>query len=323
MKFREYKIGSRMFGLAFGLSMTITLLFPSFDLAASVSSEVGLDKQLAIGWDSGWQLSDPTLLGLNKPLKILVKKDPKSGKPIEPAIYAYVYPAGTSLPNGVIHTANLGHGVEELSIKDGRITEAQKKDGAVFIIKHSDHLETFEGRGHPLAYVENATATMGWTPDDVIKAAADTDILHAGSGKTMFVREGCWWCHTLLPEQTQDWQVFGAPPMLGDFNGMSPTSFGSDRKGPDLLHVGSRNASREWMMLHFFNPRLVQPHSIMPRFDYLWGKVDAKGDKIDFAKWRKEYDEYREGQRTTPPDVPMYAKDSEIRNLIDFVVNLK
>ena len=124
------------------------------------------------------------MLGLNKPLKILVKKDPKSGKPIEPAIYAYVYPAGTTLPNGVIHTANLGHGVEELSIKDGRITEAQKKDGAVFLIKHSDHLLTFEGNGHPLAYVENATATMGWTPDDVIKAAADTDILHAGSGKT-------------------------------------------------------------------------------------------------------------------------------------------
>ena len=109
-----------------------------------------------------------------------------------------------------------------------------------------------------------------------IKAAGDENISHAGAGKTLFVREGCWWCHTLLPEQTQDWQVFGAPPMLGDFNGESPTAFGSDRKAPDLLHVGSRNSSREWMMLHFFNPRLVQPHSIMPRFDYLWGAVDAE-----------------------------------------------
>ena len=41
---------------------------------------------------------------------------------------------------------------------------------------------------------------------------------------------------------------------------------------------------------------------------------------IDFKKWRSEYDEYREGKITTPPDVPMYAKDSEIRNLIDFVI---
>ncbi|MEO6422649.1 MAG: cbb3-type cytochrome c oxidase subunit II [Candidatus Nitrotoga sp.] len=320
MNFREYKIGSRAFGLAFGLSMSITLFFPSFDLAASIVSEVGLDKQLASGWDSGWQIADPWLDGLNKPLKVLVKKDPKSGEPMEP-VYAYVYPAGTSLPNGVNHPDNLGKGVEELSIKEGRIKEAKKENGTVFLIKQSDKLLTFEDK--PLSYIENATATKGWTPDEVLKQAADSDILHAGAGKTMFVREGCWWCHTLLPEQTQDWQVFGAPPMLGDFNGESPTAFGSDRKGPDLLHVGSRNASREWMMLHFFNPRLVQPHSIMPRFDYLWGEFDADGKKIDFKKWRADYDHYREGKITTPPEVPMYAKDSEIRNLIDFVINLK
>jgi cytochrome c oxidase cbb3-type subunit II len=83
MNFREYKIGSRLFGTAFALSMSITLLFPSFDLAASVVSEVGLDKQLTSGWDSGWQLSDPTLKGLNKPLKVLLRKDPKTGAPIE------------------------------------------------------------------------------------------------------------------------------------------------------------------------------------------------------------------------------------------------
>ena len=139
----------------------------------------------------------------------------------------------------------------------------------------------------------------------------------------MFVREGCWWCHTLLPEQTQDWQVFGAPPMLGDFNGESPTAFGSDRKAPDLLHVGSRNSSREWMMLHFFNPRLVQPHSIMPRFDYLWGEVDASGNKIDLAKWNEEFDAYRDGKRDLPPEVPTYAPNSQIRWLIDFVLNMK
>ena len=157
----------------------------------------------------------------------------------------------------------------------------------------------------------------------MLKAAGDENISHAGAGKTLFVREGCWWCHTLLPEQTQDWQVFGAPPMLGDFNGESPTAFGSDRKAPDLLHVGSRNSSREWMMLHFFNPRLVQPHSIMPRFDYLWGEVDADGKKINYAKWDEEFNAYRDGKRDLPPDVPMYAPNSEARWLIDFVLNMK
>ena len=111
--------------------------------------------------------------------------------------------------------------------------------------------------------------------------------------------------------------------MLGDFNGESPTAFGSDRKGPDLLHVGSRNASREWMMLHFFNPRLVQPHSIMPRFDYLWGDKDANGQKIDFDKWRAEYNDYREGKTPDAPEVPIPAKDSEASKLIDFILSLK
>ena len=84
--------------------------------------------------------------------------------------------------------------------------------------------------------------------------------------------------------------------MLGDFNGESPTAFGSDRKAPDLTHVGSRNSSREWMMMHFFNPRLVQPNSIMPRYGYLWGKTDAKGNTIDMNKWRADYTAYVNGQ---------------------------
>jgi len=316
MAFREYKIGSRMFSFGLGTSMMITLFMPSVDIAASVATEIALDKQLTVGRETGFNLEDPLLQGKNKPLKVLVKADPKTGQPME-AVSVYVYPAGISFPGGILHPRNLGHGVKELSVEQGRIEDARKQDGAVFMIKSG----SFDGK--PLSYIVNATATLGWTPADVLKNAADENVTHAGAGKTMFVREGCWWCHTLLPEQTQDWQVFGAPPMLGDFNGESPTAFGSDRKAPDLLHVGSRNASKEWMMLHFFNPRLVQPHSIMPRFDYLWGEKDGNGQKIDYAKWRAEYVEYREGKRVTPPDVPSYAKDSEIRGLIDYMLSLK
>lgn len=312
MNFREYKIGARIFGAALGGSMCITLLLPSFDFRSAQSTDMALDKQLSAGWETGWNVYDPFLLGKNKPMKVLVKADPKSGQPLAEATYAYVYNAGTPLPNGVLHPDNLGDSVQKLSEAKGKIDE-KSNGGTVYLIKH-------EGS---VPYIENATATMGWTPDAVMKGAADDDVSHAGAGKTMFVREGCWWCHTLLPEQTQDWQVFGAPPMLGDFNGESPTAFGSDRKAPDLLHVGSRNSSKEWMMLHFFNPRLVQPHSIMPRFDYLWGDVDANGQKIDYDKWRAEYNEYHEGKRVNPPEVPMYAKNSEIRDLIDFMLSLK
>ena len=271
MNFREYKIGARMFGVALGGSMCITLLLPSLDISRVDATSISMDKQLTAGYETGFNIYDPLLLGEHKPLKVLLKADPKSGQPIEPT-YAYVYEKGTPFPGGILHPDNLGPQARQLSLGVGRIGEAHNTEGAVFVIKTDDQKHS---------YIEDATVTQGWQPDAVIKAAGDENISHAGAGKTMFVREGCWWCHTLLPEQTQDWQVFGTPPMLGDFNGESPTAFGSDRKAPDLLHVGSRNSSREWMMLHFFNPRLVQPHSIMPRFDYLWGSVDAAGKPID------------------------------------------
>jgi cytochrome c oxidase cbb3-type subunit 2 len=313
MNFREYKIGSRMFAVALGGSMCITLLLPSFDIAAVDATSISMDKQLTSGYETGFNVYDPFLLGQNKPVKVALKADPKSGQAMDP-IYAYVYQPGAPFPGGIRHPDNLGPASKALSLNDGKIGDARETQGAVFLVRSSDK---------NVAYIENATATRGWEPEAVLKAAGDENAIHAGAGKTMFVREGCWWCHTLLPEQTQDWQVFGAPPMLGDFNGESPTAFGSDRKAPDLLHVGSRNSSKEWMMLHFWNPRLVQPHSIMPRFDYLWGEVDASGNKIDYAKWNEEFDAYREGKRDLPPDVPAYASNSQARWLIDFVLNLK
>ena len=313
MNFREYKIGSRMFAVALGGSMCITLLLPSLDIASVDATSISMDKQLTAGYETGWNIYDPLLLGQNKPIKVQLKTDPKTGQAMDP-IYAYVYQSGAPFPGGIRHPDNLGAASKELSIGPGKIGEARMDQGAVFLVRTTDQNR---------AYIENATATRGWSPAEVLKAAGDENAMHAGAGKTLFVREGCWWCHTLLPEQTQDWQVFGAPPMLGDFNGESPTAFGSDRKAPDLLHVGSRNSSKEWMMLHFWNPRLVQPHSIMPRFDYLWGEVDASGKKIDYAKWDEEFNAYREGTRELPPDVPTYAANSEARWLIDFVLNLK
>lgn len=316
MAFREYKIGARMFGLALGISMMITLYFPSLDIVEVGATEVGLVKMLSAGKNTGFSYEDPFMRGDGKPLTVRLDRDPITGHPIEP-IDAYVFEPGTPFANGVRHPRILGKAVEALSIEKGKIDQADRGKGAVFVVARAAR------EGETYSYIENVTATRGWTPAAAKKAAGDANTRHIGSGKTMFVREGCWWCHTLLPEETQDWQAFGIPPRLGDFNGEAPTAFGSDRKAPDLLHVGSRNSSREWMMMHFFNPRLVQPHSIMPRFDYLWGEVDANGNKIDYAAWRKAYDEYREGRIAYPPDVPEYAADSDIRYLIDFVLSLK
>ena len=316
MAFREYKIGARMFGAALGTSMMITLYFPTVDITEVASTETGLRKALSYGRISGFSYEDPSMIGAGKPVTVTLDKDPVSGKVIDP-IQAYVFLPGVPFPSAINHPRSTGRGVSDLSMSVGKITEARHTEGAVFVVARGEY------NGQTKSYIENATVTRQWQPAKVLEAAGDARSAYIGSGKIMFVREGCWWCHTLLPEQTQDWQVFGVPPRLGDFNSESPTSFGSDRKAPDLLHVGSRNASREWMMMHFFNPRLVQPHSIMPRFDYLWGEKDVNGQKIDFAKWRADYTAYAHGETTYAPEIPEYARDSDIRKLIDFVLSLK
>jgi len=316
MAFREYKIGARLFGVALGGSMVITLYLPTVDMTSVEVTETGLVKQLSYGRIGGFSYEDPFLKGEGKPKTLMLNKDPKTGAEIEP-IAAYVYEPGIPFPSGINHPRTLGGNSTQLSLDKGRIGEASDQAGAVFVVARGT------AQGATVNYIENVTATRGWQPNDVLNTAGDASTSYVGSGKIMFVKEGCWWCHTLLPEQTQDWQYFGIPPRLGDFNGESPTAFGSDRKAPDLLHVGSRNSSKEWMMMHFFNPRLVQPHSIMPRYDYMWGDVDADGNPIDYDGWRAEYNEYQAGETSYPPDVPSYAADSQIRYLMDFVMSLK
>jgi cytochrome c oxidase cbb3-type subunit 2 len=115
---------------------------------------------------------------------------------------------------------------------------------------------------------EHIWGHTGWSISDPWMTGKNAPTL-AGKGKTIFIREGCWWCHTLLPEQTQDWTYFGAPPLAGDVQGESPSLFGSDRKAPDLLHIASRNRVKAWHYVHHRNPRAVTPGSIMPAFQHL------------------------------------------------------
>ncbi|RMF23844.1 MAG: cytochrome oxidase [Deltaproteobacteria bacterium] len=297
--------------------MTVTIFLPSFDMSSVTATKKSLQDSLTYGRESGFSYEDPFLNGKAKPILVKLAKDPKTGQALGEKVTAYVYPAGTPFPSGLTHKGIYGAKIEQLSADLGKVDQASEEAGAVFLVREAND-------GTP--YIENATATRGWTPQATLAAAKEK--LYAGAGRTMFIREGCWWCHTLLPEETQDWQTFGRPPVIGDFNSVSPTTFGSDRKAPDLFHVGARNSSREWMTLHFFNPRLVQSHSIMPRYDYLWytGVKDPRTReemKAAIKRWNKEFLAYARGERIYPPKVPDVPPDSDARKLIDFVLSLK
>src|SRR3569833_1140093 len=174
--FRQYKLGAAGIGGMLGLSMTITLMLPSFDFRSAESTWVGLDKSLSNGRVIGFSYEDPTLQGNGKPITVVLNKDPQSGAPIDPPIRAYVYKAGTPFTSGINHPDNLGPTVKKLSLERGKIDQANRNNGAVFTIEHT------ELNGHEWPYVVNASVTKGWTPEIVLTAAGDEGARGGGGG---------------------------------------------------------------------------------------------------------------------------------------------
>jgi cbb3-type cytochrome oxidase cytochrome c subunit len=56
-----------------------------------------------------------------------------------------------------------------------------------------------------------------------------------------------------------------------------PVMPGAQRVGPDLVNLGLRAASEEWLLWHLYNPRSVTPNSVMPTYRYLFEKRRIQG----------------------------------------------
>jgi cbb3-type cytochrome c oxidase subunit II len=93
-----------------------------------------------------------------------------------------------------------------------------------------------------------------------------TKIADAKRGREVFVREGCFYCHTQFT-RLQD-RGYGPLVKAGDYVFETPHQLGTARTGPDLTNEGGRMSS-QWQKAHLVNPRSVKPGSIMPSFSYL------------------------------------------------------
>ena len=93
-------------------------------------------------------------------------------------------------------------------------------------------------------------------------------------GRQVFASNGCDYCHTLQVRPLPEDKVFGRPSAPGDFAYATPEMLGSERTGPDLTNVGNTKPSDVWQYIHLYDPRAVEPHSIMPNFKFLFQVVD-------------------------------------------------
>jgi len=93
-------------------------------------------------------------------------------------------------------------------------------------------------------------------------------------GREVYVANGCSYCHTQQVRPLDQDKLFGRPSAPGDFAYQTPELLGSERTGPDLTNIGTRQPSDVWQYIHLYNPRAVVPESIMPSFAWLFDVVD-------------------------------------------------
>jgi len=101
----------------------------------------------------------------------------------------------------------------------------------------------------------------------------------AVAGRDIYVREGCYNCHSqMIRPFRAETERYGPYSVAGEFVYDHPFQWGSKRTGPDLARVGGRY-SDDWHRAHLNNPRDVVPESNMPGYPWL-AKTPADGGSI-------------------------------------------
>jgi cytochrome c oxidase cbb3-type subunit I/II len=99
-------------------------------------------------------------------------------------------------------------------------------------------------------------------------------------GRQVYLREGCWYCHSqYVRPVTGETRRWGPVSEAGEYAFDVPHLWGTRRIGPDLTRVGLKY-SDEWHLAHFWNPRMLSPDSIMAPFR---GLFETPADRVKFV----------------------------------------
>ncbi|CAD7051973.1 cytochrome-c oxidase, cbb3-type subunit II [Pseudorhizobium halotolerans] len=89
------------------------------------------------------------------------------------------------------------------------------------------------------------------------------------AGRNIYVREGCYACHSqMIRTLRDDVERYGPYSLAVESKYDRPMLWGSKRTGPDLARIGGKY-SDFWHVAHLTNPREVVPESNMPAYPWL------------------------------------------------------
>ena len=149
------------------------------------------------------------------------------------------------------------------------------------------------GLGGLLAFF-TVVAIVVWLPINTFDPPPSADWApltdQAVTGRNLFAANGCYVCHSgySRPQDVRAALYFLYPKISqpGDFWGsdQSPNLLGTERTGPDLSQEAGWHPD-DWQSAHFYDPRFVDPMSLMPSMKSLFSdkQVDAL---ISFVQMR-------------------------------------
>lgn len=118
----------------------------------------------------------------------------------------------------------------------------------------------------------------------------DTGVLTAaGRGREVYIREGCWHCHSQFVRPIGG-EEFRYGPVSEAWESMFdvPQLYGTRRIGPDLAREAGRRPD-DWQFAHLYNPRATVPMSVMPAYTWLFdewkGSVTPKQEALDLVAY--------------------------------------
>lgn len=135
----------------------------------------------------------------------------------------------------------------------------------------------------PLFYIKNTVEDNVMKPDGTPKNPELASIKPYTplqlAGRDVFLREGCYLCHSQMIRPFRDERErYGHYSLAAESKYDHPFQWGSKRTGPDLARVGGKY-SDEWHYAHMHNPRSVVPESVMPNYPWL-EKAVVDADRV-------------------------------------------
>ena len=139
-------------------------------------------------------------------------------------------------------------------------------------------------------------------------------------GRDIYIREGCYNCHSQMIRPFRDEVMRYDPDDLeyskaGEFVYDHPFQWGSKRNGPDLHRVGGRYLD-SWHYQHMYDPATIEPHTIMPAYTHLYeDRYDTTITADMINAMRTLGVPYQEGYETIANDDIMIQANKIVGNL--------